>query len=110
RGVRYRDRERGCARVARRAPGCGVRSHATGVVMRNTRRVVITGLGAVTALGLDVTQFRDSLRAGRCGIRPFETVDSTSLRFKNGAEVRDFTPNDHFTEKELDQLDRFAQL
>ena len=78
--------------------------------MRNTRRVVITGLGAVTALGLDVTQFRDSLRAGRCGIRPLETVDRTSLRFKNGAEVCGFTPSDHFTEKELDVLDRFAQL
>jgi len=78
--------------------------------MRNTRRVVITGLGAVTPLGLDVAQFCESLRAGRCGIGPLETVDSTSLRFKNGAEVRDFTPSNHFTEKALDQLDRFAQL
>jgi nodulation protein E len=76
----------------------------------NSRRVVITGLGAITALGLDVTQFRDSLRAGRSGIRPLETVDSTQLRFKNGAEVGGYTPGDHFTDKELDVLDRFAQL
>ena len=78
--------------------------------MSTPRRVVVTGLGAVTALGLDVPQFCDSLRAGRCGIRPLETVDNTHLRFKNGAEVGSFTPTDHFTEKEIDQLDRFAQL
>src|ERR1044072_6080423 len=76
----------------------------------STRRVVITGMGAVTALGLDVAQFCDALRMGRSGIRPFETIDSTSLRFKNGAEVSGFTPTDHFNEKELDQIDRFAQL
>ena len=78
--------------------------------MSNTRRVVITGLGAVTPLGLDVPQFCESLRAGRCGIGPLETVDSTSLRFKNGAEVRGFKSGDHFTEKEVDHIDRFAQL
>jgi nodulation protein E len=76
----------------------------------STRRVVITGLGAVTPLGLDVPQFRDSLRSGRCGIRPLETVDRTRLRFHNGAEVVGFTPGDHFTEKQLDVLDRFAQF
>ena len=74
------------------------------------RRVVVTGLGAVTAIGLDVPQFRDSLRAGRSGIGPIETVDRTGLRFTNGAEAHGFTPSDHFTEKELDLLDRFAQL
>ncbi|HET6980361.1 MAG TPA: beta-ketoacyl-[acyl-carrier-protein] synthase family protein [Pyrinomonadaceae bacterium] len=76
----------------------------------NTRRVAITGLGAVTALGLNVPQLCESLRAGHCGIRPIETVECTRLRFKNGAEVGGFTPTDHFTEKELDHLDRFAQL
>lgn len=74
------------------------------------RRVVITGMGTVTALGLGVAQFRDALRAGRSGIRPLESVDATRLRFSNGAEVSGYTPTDHFNEKELDQLDRFAQL
>jgi nodulation protein E len=78
--------------------------------MTDSRRVVVTGLGAVTALGLDVTQFRDSLRAGRCGIRPLETVDCSRLRFKNGAEVGGFISSDHFSEKELDLLDRFTQF
>lgn len=76
----------------------------------STRRVVITGLGAVTPLGLDVPQFCESLRAGRSGIRPLKTVDTTRLRFSNGAEVVGFTPGDHFTEKQLDVLDRFAQF
>ncbi len=78
--------------------------------MGNTRRVVITGLGAVTPLGLDVPQFCESLYAGRCGIRPLESIDRTRLRFSNGAEVVGFTPGDHFSDKELDVLDRFAQL
>lgn len=78
--------------------------------MMSERRVVITGMGAVTALGLGVAQFRDALRAGRSGIRPLETVAGTRLRFANGAEASGFTPTDHFTEKELDQIDRFAQL
>jgi nodulation protein E len=67
-------------------------------------------MGAVTALGPDVAQFRAALRAGRSGIRPLETVDGARLRFSNGAEVSGYTPTDHFTEKELDQIDRFAQL
>jgi len=76
----------------------------------STRRVVITGLGAVTPLGLDIPQFCESLRAGRCAIGPLETVDTTRLRFKNGAEAHGFTPGDHFNEKELDLLDRFSQF
>lgn len=78
--------------------------------MSAPRRVVITGLGAVTALGPDVAQFQAALLAGRCGIRPLETVDHAGLRFKNGAEVKEFAPGEHFTEKELDLLDRFAQF
>lgn len=78
--------------------------------MNGQRRVVVTGLGAVTALGHDVAQFRDALLAGRCGIRPIASVDRTRLRFANGAEVEGFTPGEHFTEKELDLLDRFAQF
>lgn len=78
--------------------------------MKTPRRVAITGLGAITALGRDVAQFQDALSAGRCGIRPLETVDRTRLRFTNGAEVGGYTPAEHFSEKELDLLDRFAQF
>lgn len=78
--------------------------------MNAPRRVVITGMGAVTALGRNVAEFRDALAAGRSGIRPLETVDRSRLRFENGAEVRGYDPAEHFSEKELDLLDRFAQF
>jgi len=46
----------------------------------------------------------------RSGIRPYETVDSTTIRFKNGAEVKGYDPADHFEPKEIDLADRFAQF
>jgi nodulation protein E len=75
-----------------------------------TRRVAITGVGAVTSVGADVPRFWASLRAGRSGIGPLSTVDTGRLRFKNGAEVLGYDPSLHFAEKELPLLDRFAQF
>jgi nodulation protein E len=74
------------------------------------RRVAVTGLGVLSALGRDCAAFWDSLAAGRPGIGPISTVDVSQLRFANGAEVRDYTPAAHFDERELASLDRFAQL
>jgi nodulation protein E len=78
--------------------------------MSAPRRVCITGLGAITSLGRNVSEFWDALGAGRPGIRPLETIDRTRLRFENGAEVQAFDPAAHFTDKERDLLDRFAQF
>ena len=75
-----------------------------------TRRVAVTGLGAVTPIGEDVPRFWESLRAGRSGIRPIAAVDCAQLKFRNGAEVLGFDPSRHFPEKQLALLDRFAQL
>jgi nodulation protein E len=75
-----------------------------------TRRVAVTGLGAVTPVGHDAGGFWRSLRAGENGIRPFSAVDGAQLRFPNGAEVVDFDPTLHFTDKDLSFLDRFAQF
>jgi len=74
------------------------------------RRVAVTGLGAVSALGHNVPEFWESLKAGRSGIGPLEHVDRTKLRFQNGAEVRNFNPQAHFDAKRADMLDRFAQF
>ncbi len=74
------------------------------------RRVAITGIGAISAIGANVRQTEESLRAGRCGIRPIELVDRTRLRFPNGAEVPDYRPEDHFEPKEASMIDRFAQF
>ncbi len=74
------------------------------------RRVVITGIGVISALGHNSTQFWARLSAGVSGIGPIHSVDCSQFRFRNGAEVRDFRPQDHFEEREMDFLDRFAQF
>ncbi len=74
------------------------------------RRVVVTGLGAITSLGHNVKEFRESIFAGRSGIRPLTCAETSKLRFTNGAEVVGFQPEDHFDAKLLDQLDRFTQF
>ena len=52
------------------------------------RRVVVTGLGIISPLGLNVAETWNSLKEGRPGIGPIEGVDCSGLRFQNGAEVR----------------------
>ncbi len=74
------------------------------------RRVAITGLGVIAAIGRNVEEFEESLRAGRSGIAPIELVDRSQLRFSNGAEVKGFNPLDYFSPKQAAMLDRFAQF
>src|SRR5690606_24838186 len=73
------------------------------------RRVVVTGLGTISALGQGREAFWQALRQGRAGIGPLTRVDASRLRFQNAAEVRDFRPEDHFDRKQRMLLDRFAQ-
>jgi nodulation protein E len=74
------------------------------------RRVVITGIGVISPLGPDREAFWRGLRDGRSAIAPIAAVDTTDFQFKNGAEVRDFDPRDHFDKRQADFLDRFAQF
>jgi nodulation protein E len=74
------------------------------------RRVAITGLGVICALGHNLAETWDSLRAGRPGIGPLESVDRTQLRFTNAAEVRGFRPELHFDTAQASMPDRFAQF
>jgi nodulation protein E len=48
--------------------------------------------------------------AGNCGIAPIRTVDTSGLKFRNGAELRDLDPKTHFESSRMDLLDRFVQL
>jgi nodulation protein E len=73
-------------------------------------RVAVTGLGVISPIGNDSTEFWRSLEAGRSGIGPLQAVDPSLLRFANAAEVRAFNPSEHFDEKEISLLDRFAQF
>jgi nodulation protein E len=74
------------------------------------RRVAITGLGAICALGRDVVEIGNSLRCGRSGIGPIESTDVSQLRFQNGAEVRGYSHQPYFDDRRADFLDRFAQF
>jgi nodulation protein E len=74
------------------------------------RRVVVTGIGVISAVGHNWCEFWTALREGRSGIGPLEAVDRTLLRFQNAAEVRNYVPANYFDEKEIGLLDRFAQF
>jgi nodulation protein E len=74
------------------------------------RRVVITGMGAVTPLGHTAPATWSALREGRSAIGPMTSLPRESLRFGIAAEVRDFDPLRHFDEKKLILLDRVSQL
>jgi nodulation protein E len=74
------------------------------------RRVVVTGMGVISALGANRCAFWQALREGRSGIAPLQAIDPGLLRFRNAAEVRGYDSTQHFDEKEAALLDRFAQF
>lgn len=74
------------------------------------RRVVITGLGVICAIGRTAEEFRCALRDGRPGIRPITSADCTCIRFKNGAEVPGYGHSPYFEDRAADFMDRFAQF
>jgi len=76
--------------------------------MKN-RRVVITGLGAVSGLGLNVNDFWHALKAGRSAIKPLD-LDIEKVKMSLGATVPDFEPENYFSSDELSILDRYSQL
>ncbi|PYL25459.1 MAG: beta-ketoacyl-[acyl-carrier-protein] synthase II, partial [Verrucomicrobia bacterium] len=79
--------------------------------MNNDRRVVITGLGAITPLGNNVETFWSNLKNGVSGIRKIELFDTTAYDCQIGGEVRDFDPKPFFKNpKDVRRTDRFAQL
>src|SRR5437773_6498701 len=79
--------------------------------MNNDRRVVITGLGAITPLGNNVETFWSNLKNGVSGIRKIEAFDTSAYDCQIGGEVRDFDPKPFFKNpKDVRRTDRFAQL
>ncbi len=76
----------------------------------SARRVAVTGMGVISALGHNRHAFWEALREGRSGIGPIATIDASQLRFPNGAEVRGFDPAAHFMAKDADLLDPFARF
>jgi 3-oxoacyl-[acyl-carrier-protein] synthase II len=75
-----------------------------------SRRVVVTGLGVISSLGLDYETFWSSLINGESGISLVASFDTTEFPSKIGAEVRDFDPAQYIEKKEIRRMDRFAQF
>src|SRR5438445_3231473 len=79
--------------------------------MRSTpRRVVITGMGVVTALGDSLDGFWSALCAGRSGVGNLTLFDTKDFKVHFGGQVRDWDPVARFGAKEARHLDRFAQF
>jgi nodulation protein E len=73
-------------------------------------RVVVTGCGVVSPVGLDAATYWASLVAGRSGIRPPTLVPAELLQKELVAEAVDYVPTAHFSERELATLDRVSQF
>jgi 3-oxoacyl-[acyl-carrier-protein] synthase II len=74
------------------------------------RRVVITGLGVVTPLGLELKTFWQNLLAGKSGVHKLTTLDTTLYKIHFGGDIPDFDVADHASAKDIKKLDRFTQF
>lgn len=74
------------------------------------RRVVITGMGAVTPIGHTAEESWQAVRQGMCGIAPITAYDTAAQKVKLAAEVKDFDPSADIDKRELRHLDRYVQL
>ncbi len=72
-----------------------------------SRRVVITGMGAITPLGSTVDTFWEGIRNGVCGIDYITKFDTTDYKVKIGGEVKDFNAEDYMTKKDVKRNDLF---
>jgi 3-oxoacyl-[acyl-carrier-protein] synthase II len=76
----------------------------------NVKRVVVTGLGAVSPLGIGVPALWEGLLAGRSGVRRIQHFDTDNLLVKIAAEVPDFDPKQFIEAKAVRRMDRFAHF
>src|SRR5947209_2983980 len=74
------------------------------------RRVVITGVGAVTPLGNDIETTWTNLISGRSGAGPITQFDATDYPVTFACEVKDFDPTEWIDRKQARRMDRFAHL
>jgi 3-oxoacyl-[acyl-carrier-protein] synthase II len=77
---------------------------------RPMRRVVVTGMGAVTPIGLTVDAFWDAMMAGVSGAAPIAAFDAEAFDTKFACELKDFDPGNYLDRKIARRLDRFSQL
>ena len=75
----------------------------------NKRRVVVTGIGVISPIGIGKDNFFQSLKEGKCGVDYITRFDTTNFDSKIAAEVRDFDPCEYIDKKECRRMDRFTQ-
>lgn len=76
----------------------------------NGKRVVVTGLGVVSAIGIGKDMFWESLKAGRSGVKRISTFDVSSYSCQIAAEISGFDPVDFISLQQARRIDRFAQM
>ena len=74
------------------------------------KRVVITGLGAITPIGKNVDETWKAIENKKCGIDDITLVDTTNFKTKLAAEVKEYNPLDYFEPKQAKRLDRYSQF
>lgn len=74
------------------------------------RRVVVTGLGAITPIGKSVDEYWESLKNGVSGAGPITRFDASKYKTHFACEIKDYNPTDYFDRKEARKMDLFAQF
>ena len=74
------------------------------------RRVVVTGMGAVTPIGIGVEAFWEGLKQGRTGFAPITRFDASEYKCSLAAEVRDFDPEKYMDKKTARRMEQFCQF
>ena len=74
----------------------------------NKRRVVVTGMGAITPIGIGVDEFWKGLLEGRNGVGLITKFDTSKFDTKFAAEVKNFNPEDYLDKKSVKRMDPFS--
>ncbi|TSE09377.1 beta-ketoacyl-ACP synthase II [Aquimarina algiphila] len=75
----------------------------------NLKRVVVTGLGALTPIGNNIDEYWNGLVDGKSGCAPITYFDTEHFKTKFACEIKNYNPTDYFDRKEARKLDKFAQ-
>lgn len=78
--------------------------------MGKNRRVVVTGMGAITPIGNSVEEFWNGVKEGKTGFAPITYFDTTEYRCKLAAEVKDFDPTQYMDKKAARRMEQFCQF
>lgn len=73
-------------------------------------RVVVTGLGAITPIGMDLASFWSNVTSGKSGVSLVESFDVSDYPTKIAASIKDFNPEDYIDKREARRMDRFVQF